>query len=122
MIDVFSYSGCVVHIINLVVQDMLKQIGEIRDKFRQMLCDIYNSSNNRYNKYVKSCNNANVIWLWSNLNVSHQWNLTCNMFECGLQQNNTLKMFHENLAHCYRVTHIHRVVWCLSNNSPSFFF
>ena len=100
---VFFHSRCVAHIINLVVQDGLHCIEDIKDNFKQMLRDIFSSSNARYHKYMKFCADANAPWLGPNWDVPTRWNSTCNMFECALRQKDTLKMFHDHLAERNRV-------------------
>lgn len=101
---VFFHSRCVAHIINLVVQDGLKTIEPIKDAFKQMLKDIFSSSNARYHKYMKFCTDANALFLGPNWETPTRWNSTCNMMECGLRQKDTLKMFHDLLSERNRVT------------------
>ncbi|GJY91091.1 zinc finger BED domain-containing protein RICESLEEPER 2-like protein [Tanacetum coccineum] len=101
---VFFHSLCVTHIINLVVQDGLHVIGAIKNDFKQMLKDIFSTSNARYQRYMKFCTDANALWLGPNWDVPTRWNSTCNMFECALRQKNTLKVFHDQLAQRNLVT------------------
>jgi hypothetical protein len=100
---VFFHSRCVAHIINLVVQDGLQKIDTIKEAFKQMLRDIFSSSNARYHKYMKFCADANALCLGPNWDVPTRWNSTCNMFESGLRQKDTLKLFHDVLADNNRV-------------------
>ena len=101
---VFFHSRCVAHIINLVVQDGLRVIEPIKDEFKQMLRDVFSSSNARYHRYMKFCTDANSIWLGPNWDVPTRWNSTCNMFESALRQKDTLKMYHDHLTERNRVT------------------
>lgn len=94
----FFHNRCVAHIINLVVQDGLEHIENIKESLKQMLRDVFGHSKERYNEYMKFCRDTNNIWLGPNWEIPTQWNSTCNMFECALRQKDSLQMFHDNLV------------------------
>ncbi|KAJ0466476.1 putative transcription factor/ chromatin remodeling BED-type(Zn) family [Helianthus annuus] len=100
----FFHSRCVAHVINLIVQNGLKHIEDIKETFKQMLVDIFCSSRAQYHRYMKFCSEKNAIWLGPNWEIPIRWDSTCNMFKSALRQKETLQMFHDLLVERKNVT------------------
>lgn len=96
----FYHSRCVAHIINLVVQSGLvtEQMFNLRECFRKMLQDIFQSGSTRFLNYIKLCHESNSLFLSPNWDVPTRWNSTYNMFVCTLRQKLTLQHFHNDLC------------------------
>ena len=69
----------------MVVQDGLHCTEDIKDDFKQMLRDIFSSSNGRYHNYIKFYVDVNSPWLGMNWGIPKRWNSTCIMFESALR-------------------------------------
>ena len=93
----FFHSRCVAHIINLAVQEGLKQIDAQKSIFKRMLRDIF-SMTARHSKFIKFCVDAGKTPLGPNWDVPTRWNSTCNMFEKAISQKENLIAFHQTLS------------------------
>nr|GEW92417.1 zinc finger BED domain-containing protein RICESLEEPER 2-like [Tanacetum cinerariifolium] len=96
----FYHSRCVTHIINLVVQDGLAMlaINAIKESFKTMLKDVFNSGGKNHQRYIKIGAIAGKPCLSPKWDVLTRWNSTYHMFQCCLKQRSTLMYFHDLLA------------------------
>lgn len=94
----FFHTRCVCHIINLSVQDGLKQIAPQIEKIKHMLTRIFGKNKATTEKYRKFAISIDTIPYSPHWDIETRWNATCMMFESLMKQRIALQLFYDNIS------------------------
>ena len=95
---VFYQTRCVCHIINLSVQDGLKQISPTLEKVKYMLTRIFGKNKATTEKYRRFAISIDTIPYSPNWDIETRWNSTCMMFESLLKQRIAMQLFYDQIS------------------------
>ena len=88
---------CCAHILNIIVQDGLSNLSSSVEKIKDIVRNI-NSSQARYELYIKCCmelkrNKKNI-----NIDVPHRWNATYLLLDSAIKYKDVLNLYYSHLS------------------------
>ena len=88
---------CCAHILNIIVQDGLSKLSSSVEKIKDIACNI-NSSQARYELYIKCCMELKTKNIYIYINASHRWNATYLFLDLAIKYKDVLNIYYSHFS------------------------